>query len=91
MLLSCIGHIGMCRPPTHFNKTGRVLRRFGLKTGIDFTHFGLKSGMVFEETKGCVCAYFSFQFQMNTKLKSDLRIPNGTKETFLLAFYNFCL
>ena len=24
-------------------------RRFGLKTGKDFSHFGLKSGMVFEE------------------------------------------
>ena len=23
------------------------LRRFGLKTGIQFTHFGLESGMVF--------------------------------------------
>ena len=23
------------------------LRRFGLKTGIDFAHFGLESGMVF--------------------------------------------
>ena len=26
------------------------LRRFGLKTCIDFVHFGLESGMVFEET-----------------------------------------
>ena len=26
------------------------LRRFGLKTGIDFTYFGLELGMVFEET-----------------------------------------
>ena len=26
------------------------LRRFGLKTGIQFTHFGLESGMVFEGT-----------------------------------------
>ena len=25
-------------------------RRFGLKTGIDFTHFGLESGMVFKGT-----------------------------------------
>ena len=30
--------------------TGRFLRRFGLKTGIDFSHFGLESGMIFEET-----------------------------------------
>ena len=28
------------------------LRRFGLKTGIDFAHFGLELGMVFEETMG---------------------------------------
>ena len=28
------------------------LRRFGLKTGIDFAHFGLESGMGFEETTG---------------------------------------
>ena len=28
------------------------LRRFGLKTGIDFVHFGLESGMVFEGTTG---------------------------------------
>ena len=28
------------------------LRRFGLKTGIDFTHFGLESGMVFKGTTG---------------------------------------
>ena len=30
------------------------LRRFGLKTGIDFAHFGLESGMVFEGATG-VC------------------------------------
>ena len=29
-----------------------VLRRFGLKKGIDFAHFGLGSGIVFEETTG---------------------------------------
>ena len=28
------------------------LRRFGLKTGIDFAHFGLESGMVFEGATG---------------------------------------
>ena len=28
------------------------MRRFGLKTGIDFIHFGLESGMVFEGTTG---------------------------------------
>ena len=29
-----------------------VLRRFGLKTGIDFAYFGLESGMVFEGLLG---------------------------------------
>ena len=28
------------------------LRRFGLKTGIDFAYFGLELGMVFEGTTG---------------------------------------
>ena len=28
------------------------LRRFGLKTGIDFVQFGLESGLVFEGTTG---------------------------------------
>ena len=32
-----------------FQRVG-FLRRFGLKTGIDFPHFGLESGMVFKET-----------------------------------------
>ena len=31
---------------------GRVLRRFGLKTGIHFAHFGLESGMVFAGAPG---------------------------------------
>ena len=30
------------------------LRRFALKTGIDFAHFGLESGMVFEGTTECM-------------------------------------
>ena len=28
------------------------LRRFGLKTGIEFAHFGLETGMVFERATG---------------------------------------
>ena len=36
-----------------------ILRRFGLKKGIDFAHFGLESGMVW--------TYLSFQFQMGKK------------------------
>ena len=38
------------------------LRRFGLKTGIDFAHFGLESGMVFEGNTG---VYERIQFQMS--------------------------
>ena len=34
----------MCRP----KEEGQVLRRFGLKTGIDFAYFGLESGTVYE-------------------------------------------
>ena len=37
----------------------RFLRRFGLKTGIDFAHFGQELGMVFEGT--------TFQFKMINK------------------------
>ena len=37
----------MCRP----YRVG-FLRRFGLKTGIDFVDFGLEAGMVFEGTTG---------------------------------------
>ena len=43
-----------------------VLRRFGLKTGIDFAYFGLESVMVFEELRS-VWTYSSFQFQMSTE------------------------
>ena len=32
------------------NQTVRFLRRFCLKTGIDFAHFGLESGVVLEDT-----------------------------------------
>ena len=30
------------------------LRRFGVKTGIDFTYFGLSSGMIFREIRECM-------------------------------------
>ena len=46
-VLPYISHIGMYRP-----KGLGFLRRFGLKTGIDFAHLGLELGMVFEETTG---------------------------------------
>ena len=36
------------------------LRRFALKTGIDFTHFGLGLGMVFEGTTGVYEGIYRF-------------------------------
>ena len=36
------------------------LRRFGLKTGIDFAHFGLESGIVFEGTTGTYVRIYRF-------------------------------
>ena len=36
------------------------LRRFGLKTGIDFAPFGQESGMVFEETTGAYERIYRF-------------------------------
>ena len=40
------------------------LRRFGLKTGINFAHLGMEPGMVLEETRRSVRTYSWFQFQM---------------------------
>ena len=53
MPINCLYYLGrgvlpyasMCHPK-------RVLRGFGLKTGVYFAHFGLESGMVFEGTTG---------------------------------------
>ena len=39
------------------------LRRFGLKTGINFAHFGLESGMVFEGTTGVYERIYRFNFK----------------------------
>ena len=48
------GSTPLCKSDTGFLQPQRVwfLRRFGLKTSIDFAHFGLELGMVFEETIG---------------------------------------
>ena len=35
------------------------LRRFGLKTGIDFAYFGLNSGMVLREMQERICRFNS--------------------------------
>ena len=36
-----------------------LLRRFGLKAGIDFTYFGLNSGTVFEGMHERICHFNS--------------------------------
>ena len=48
MPLELYRYIGIYRymPPQRVG----FLRRFGLKTGINFAHFGLESSMVFEGT-----------------------------------------
>ena len=43
------------------------LRRFGLKTGIDFVHFGPESGNGSRGHYGSVRTYLLFQFQMKTE------------------------
>ena len=44
------------------------LRRFGVKTGLDFAHFGQELGMVFKET--------TLQFKMITKNKKHANLSN---------------
>ena len=48
--LPYISYVCMCPSPIGLG----FLRRFSLKTGIDFAHFGLESGTVIERTTG-VC------------------------------------
>ena len=36
----------------------RVLRRFGLNTGVNFAYFGLNSGMVFEGMREFMNVFF---------------------------------
>ena len=52
-----------CVPP---HRVG-FLRRFGLKTGIDFAHFGLESGMVFEGTTGVYEHFHRFNSKRERK------------------------
>ena len=57
------------------------LRRFPLKTGIDFTHFGLGSDMVFEGTTGVYEGIYRFNSKC-IKKKEKYAI----KKSFLLLF-----
>ena len=50
----------------------QFLRRFGVKTGIDFANFGLESGGGFEETTRAYERIYRFLFQMNKKATFSL-------------------
>ena len=69
---------------------GRVFRRFGVKTVIDFAYFGLNSGMVFEEMHEGICRFnsngirkkrvireFEVDFKKSFSWRSNQRIVNS--------------
>ena len=61
------------------------LRRFGLKTGIDFAHFGLESGWVFEGTTGVYEGVYRFNSKGSKKERENMRIRNGFEEFVLFV------
>ena len=56
--------------------SGRVLGRFGLKTGILFAYFALESGMVFVGTAECLNV-FIISIPNDKERKKNMRIRNG--------------
>ena len=52
------------------------LRRFGLKTGINFAHFGLEWGMVLGELQECMNV-FIVSIPNEQERKRNMRIRNG--------------
>ena len=48
-----------------------VLRRFGLKTGLDFAQFGLEPGVVLEETTGVYERIYCFNSKLIRKKKKE--------------------
>ena len=46
-----------------------VLRRFGLKTGLDFAQFGLEPGVVLQETTGVYERIYGFNSKRIRKKK----------------------
>ena len=63
-----------------------VLRRFGLKTSIDFAHFGLESDMIFKGTTGVYERIYFFQFQMSKKEREICEFEMDFKKSFLFLF-----
>ena len=68
--MSYILGMTLCAAPS-----GRVLRRFGLKTGIHFAHFDLESARV--------RANLSFQFQMSKKEREICEFEMDLKNLFV--------
>ena len=66
------GGRGVCAAPK-----GRVLRRFGLKTGIDFAHFGLELGMMYEGTTIVYQCVRRQAFPNEQERECNMRIRNG--------------
>ena len=62
------------------------LRRFGLKTSIDFDHFGLESGLIFKGTTGVYERIYFFQFQMSKKEREICEFEMDFKRSFLFLF-----
>ena len=63
--------------PYRYLPPQKVLRRFGLKTGIDFAHFDLESGMVFEGNTGVYERIYRFNSKwLRKKAKRNMRIRN---------------
>ena len=64
-----------------------LLRRFGLKTGIDFVHFGLESVMGFRGSRnyGSIWTNLSFQFQMSKKESQICEFEMDLKNFFVCA------
>ena len=59
------------------------LRRFGLKTGTDFSHFGLESGYGLRGKYGSLLTYLSFQFQMRKKEREICEFEMDFKNFFV--------
>ena len=61
------------------------LRRFGLKTGIDFPYFGLEGFWFLRELRECMNE-LSFQFQMSKKEREISEFEMDFKKSFLCLF-----
>ena len=83
-VLPYTSHIGMSRPPQRVG----FLRRYGLKTGIDFPQFGPESkiGYGFPGNFESVRKYLLFQFQMSSKEREICQFEMAFKKSFLLLF-----